>query len=112
MSLVDEPVTIGCGVSNFFKLPINTTHFWRYANGALDVSEHDVEARSINEDDEQALSGYDAEQKEKFQKSFIEAEIVENGTAQNDDMENTDRNNHLASMRWLIYRALADIAEA
>lgn len=111
VSYVDEQVTIGFTIQSKYDLPSNASHVWEYAKESPDVSAHGIDVRSIDDNGEQISNSYDKQYNEKVQKSFVKAEIVGNGII-HDSLEDNEKINRLASMRWLVYKGLADIAEA
>lgn len=94
---------------------MNASDFWAIVSHPFSPTSHPITVfeRSINEhDDDNTVKGFD---NEKFEKYYVEAEIVENGTEKVepdfDSATESDQSNNLASMRWLVYKGLAEIAE-
>lgn len=82
---------------------MNASDFWKYSTDPFGVSRHEVDKRSVVEHQELHSNG-------KFQKSSAQAEIIEDDSFQK-DTESEEKSNHFASMRWLVYKALAKILE-
>lgn len=112
-----ETVTIGFAFKSSFILPMNASDFWAIVSQPFNPTSHPITVfeRSINDHDDDELKGFDNEQNEQFEKHYVEAEIVENGTekveSDFDSVADSDQTNNLASMRWLVYKGLAEIAE-
>lgn len=111
MNLEIEGATIGIALKTQFHLPTNDTDFWAEFSAPFDVKPIPLKRRSVDERQESVLSGYDSKQHEPFESHTVEAEIVESGTESGGNVENTELPNSLATMRWLIYKGLAEAAE-
>lgn len=107
-----EAVTMGFVFKSGFVLPMNASDFWAVFSEPFSPTSHPITVfeRSIDENDES--NGFDHEQREKYERHHVKAEIVESGTEQNvNSFDESDQSDTLSSTRWLVYKGLAEIAE-
>lgn len=107
-----EGVTIGIALKTHFYLPTNDTDFLAELSAPFDVKPIPIERRSVDDEQEFASSGFDSKQHEQFERHTVEAKIVESGPEPDENVKSTKSpNSNLATIRWLIYKGLAEAAE-
>lgn len=98
VELDPESVTIGYAFQIQFSTPTNISELWSHLENPLDVLDQSRGKRSI---EKEHIQNYD-DQMYEFQRN----------TELNDiDHIDSRKANNLASMRWTVYKALAEIAE-
>lgn len=103
VELESESVTIGFSIQTQFSTPTNISKLWSHLVDPFDVLHHSSEKRSIEKEHFPNLSDNYDEQMYSFQKY----------TTESNDFDQIDsrKANNFASMRWTVYKALAEIAE-
>lgn len=104
-----EAVTIGFVFKYDFWLPQNASDFLQLLSDPFEPQTHTLNKRSVSNSEE--TYGFDDEQQEKFEKHLSDADVVESGTVMDDITNDGGINNNLATTRWLVYKALAEISE-
>lgn len=95
-----ESVTIGYALKSKFSIPSNASHLWSALAYPFDILDNSNKKRSIKRANLGHLSDDYDEQKYNFQKYTTESNVLYSKKA-----------NNLASMRWTVYKTLAEIAE-
>lgn len=103
VDLETESVTIGISIQTQFSTPTNLSKLWSHLADPFDVLHRSSAKRSIEKDHIRNLSDDYDEQMNSFQKYATESNFL--------DHTDSRKTNSLASMRWTIYKAFAEIAE-
>lgn len=98
-----ESVTIGYALKSKFSIPSNASHLWSALAYPFDILDNSNKKRSIKRANLGHLSDDYDEQKYNFQKYTTESNVL--------DHIDSKKANNLASMRWTVYKTLAEIAE-
>lgn len=86
-----ESVVVGFKFETKFRLPTNNSHYWAHL---ANLNSYGDSERSIGK------------------RSLVKKEIVNSAIDYEDEQGyNEDNKNTLGSMRWIVYKALAQIAE-
>lgn len=88
---------------------MNVSDFWTAFSEPFEPNKlSTLDKRSVVESD---YIGYDIEQNEKYERHEANVDVIENGT-ENDanDSDDSELTNNFATMRWLVYKSLAELA--
>lgn len=91
-----ESVVIGYSISTRFIVPSNVSRLWSQLTDPFEVYERPINKRAIETPQLSELNDYEDEQEY---------------NVKSDKLDRKEKANNFASMRWTVYKALAEIAE-